>query len=77
MKDWYLKDRLILNILRYIDNNTEQLKQAIIEDLKSLADNYHVKVKKTAKIDLKAALYEFLENKQGMQIHLSKIYYSL
>lgn len=77
MRNWDLNNQIVLNVILYLETKDEVLKQDILSDLKLMAKYYSVSIKKVSKIRTMEALKQFLANKQGKQIHLSKLYYSL
>ena len=72
-----MKDKIILNILKYIDTKDNSFKSAALEQLKLLAKHYRVTIKNAPKIELKTALYQFIDNGTGYINTIPKLFNSL
>lgn len=55
----------------------KESKEAVLSNIDEMFKYYHVKKKKVAKIGLKEALYQFLDNKKGMDFLLNQLKSSL
>ncbi len=73
MKDWFLKDRLIRNILIYLKSKDSTLKESILSDLKKFSNIYNHNIKKSPKIDLYSALIQFLDEGQPIGERINKL----
>jgi hypothetical protein len=76
MKDWFLKEKIILNTYLYIEGQKD-LKETILSDLKQLAKDYSVNTKKVAKIPTKRAFLAFLDYNKPMNERINILISSL
>ena len=72
-----MKDKIILNILKYLDTSDKHFKSGALEYLVKFAKHYRIILKKGAKSDLKLALYEFIDNGKGYNVTLVNLNNSL
>ena len=72
-----IKYQLVSNVYLYIRTKEDRYKIEALSNLKSLADCYHVKIKKVRPIDLNIALTQFLTNKSGIATYLNLLNSSL
>lgn len=70
-----LRFQIIKNTLLYLDGKKD-LKEAILSDLKTLANAFHVKVSKVAKIDCMRALIQFVDYTPDAINSINKLYNS-
>jgi hypothetical protein len=76
MKDWSLKDKIILNTYLYLEGQKD-LKETILKQLEKLAEYYSVNTKKVAKIPTKRAFLAFLDYNKPMSERINILIYSL
>lgn len=60
------KDKIIYDVLKYIENGDDFHKKEALQGLDKIAKHYTISVSKNKpKIDVKPALFEFILNKKG------------
>ena len=72
-----MKDKIIYHVLEFIDTSDLSHANTAKTLLQDLAKEYHLKIAKTAKIDIKRALKEFVLNGKGYVETISRLYNSI
>lgn len=74
----HLKDDIIFNVLEFIENNTDELKDKVLSDIVDFAKLKHVIVKrKTFKSVNMIYLKKFIRNREGYNISINNLYNSI
>ena len=77
MKEEKLKGQIIIDCLDLLENGNEEHRINAIESIKEFAKLYSVVLNKDKKVGLKAALRQFIINKEGYNVTVRRLYFSL